>query len=206
MNSKVVNLMCQPWMVHFPKISQMCWWILVSMQNTPLSKSICAHILTLLIFHWSPIGKGTPIGVVIGMDNSHLLLPLEVRFNSKSLNEPYATRSVFGRALQGHLVNSTLSEITSNFIQLEHKLDRMWEIENDDFEYKSHSVDDRKVVYGIEKLNMKTSIMFSRFRGVRGMQIYPITSSLPNAAEIASLDDWRKRIWLKYMTKTSSKW
>ena len=94
----------------------------------------------------SPIGKGTPVEVVIGMDNSHLLLPLQVRYNAKSLNEPYATRSVFGWALQGHLGNSTLSEITSNFIQLEHKLDRMWEIENDDFDYKLHSVEDRNVV------------------------------------------------------------
>ena len=131
-------------MVHFPKISQMCWWILVSLQNTLLSKLICAHILADTPL--SPIGKGTPVEVAIGMDNSHLLLPLEVRYNAKSLNEPYATRSVFGWALQGHLGYSTLSEITSNFIQLEHKLDRMWEIENDDFDDKLHSVEDRKVV------------------------------------------------------------
>ena len=40
----------------------------------------------------SLIGKGTPVEVVIGMDNWHLLLPLEVRYNAKPLNEPYATR------------------------------------------------------------------------------------------------------------------
>ena len=64
----------------------------------------------------------------------------------KSLNEPNATHSVFGWALHGHLGNSTLSEIMSNFIQLEHKLDRIWQIENDYFDSKSHSVDDSKVI------------------------------------------------------------
>ena len=55
-------------------------------------------------------------------------------------------RLVFGWVLQGHLGNRTLSEIMSNFIQFEHRLDRMWGIENDDFDNKSHSVEDRKVI------------------------------------------------------------
>ena len=92
-----------------------------------------------------PIQKGTLVEVVIGMDNSHLLLPLEVRYNADALHEPYATRTVFGWALHGNLGDNTLGEIAANFIQLDHKVERMWEMEND-IDDKSYSIEDTKVI------------------------------------------------------------
>ena len=100
------------------------------------------HLANVPLF---PIQKGTLVEVVIGMDNSHLLLPLEVRYNADALHEPYATRTVFGWALHGNLGDNTLGEIAANFIQLDHKVERIWEMEND-IDDKSYSIEDTKVI------------------------------------------------------------
>ena len=95
----------------------------------------------------TPVDQGSPVEVLIGMDNSHLILPLEVRRNPRSLKDPYATRSVFGWALNGRVGDGDIGEITSLFVQLDEKVERLWQMENDMNDTGgSYSVEDREVI------------------------------------------------------------
>ena len=47
------------------------------------------------------ISSGEKAELLIGMDNSHLLMPIEVRSDKNATRAPYATRSLFGWALNG---------------------------------------------------------------------------------------------------------
>ena len=53
---------------------------------------------------------------------------------------------MFGWALNGHLGESDLKEISSNFIQLDERVERFWHIESNDLDEKSLSVNDQKVL------------------------------------------------------------
>ena len=53
------------------------------------------HLLGVLL---KSAGQCDNADLLIGMDNAHLLMPLEIRRNVKFVNEPYAVRSYFGFA------------------------------------------------------------------------------------------------------------
>ena len=69
------------------------------------------------------------------MDNSHLLMPLEVPSDKNATRAPYATPSVFGLALNGPVEgcnDSHVRGVSSFHITLEEQVGNMWEFENRD--------------------------------------------------------------------------
>ena len=62
------------------------------------------------------------------------------------MKEPHATWSVLRWALNGHFGESDLKGISSDFIQLDERVERFWHIENNDLDEKSLSVNDQKVL------------------------------------------------------------
>ena len=70
---------------------------------------------------WLPLDHGTTstqVYILIGMDNSHLLVPYEVRCNPKGKNEPFASRTYLGWALSGPVPGSS-TQVVSHFVQTE---------------------------------------------------------------------------------------
>ena len=64
--------------------------------------------------------------VLLGMDNSDLLVPLEVRRDESRRNPIYCTRSVFGWSINGIIGNGVPHEITSNHVQcIEEQINRL---------------------------------------------------------------------------------
>ena len=81
------------------------------------------------------------------MDNSNLLMPLEVRHTYGPRPEPYATRSVFGWALNGPVgKGGTSHDICSNFVQLDTKIDTYLTNDECGFDEVGFSVEDKKVL------------------------------------------------------------
>ena len=86
------------------------------------------------------------------MDNSHLLMPLEVRSDTNATRAPYATRSVFGWALNGPVEgcnDSHVRGVSSFHITLEEQVGNMWEFENrdvNDMGKVCYSVEDQRVL------------------------------------------------------------
>ena len=93
------------------------------------------------------INAGSKVDILIGMDNSNLLMPLEVRHSNGPRPEPYATRSVFGWALNGPVgKGGTSHNICSNFVQLDTKVDSCWTNDEGGFDEVGFSVEDKKVL------------------------------------------------------------
>ena len=92
------------------------------------------------------VNKDVVTDILIGMDNAHLLMPLEVKFNPSCRNQPYATKTVLGWALSGPICAKSEHEVTSNFISLEQQVSSLWEMEFSDEETLSYSVEDRIVL------------------------------------------------------------
>ena len=90
----------------------------------------------------SPVKSGDVVDVLIGMDNSHLLVPLDVRFNPSSLKEPHATKHVFGWVLNGIVGDCGTRNIFSHFVGLDDKIDNMWGLEYQHCDSKGFSVED----------------------------------------------------------------
>ena len=93
------------------------------------------------------VGPGDRVDMIIGMDNGHLLFPLESRRNPEAPREPFAVRYVFGWCLNGIIGDSLSPEVQSCFLQVEPSVDNLWLSDkrdlDDDFTY---SVEDRRVV------------------------------------------------------------
>ena len=61
--------------------------------------------------------------LLIGMDNTHLLMPLEIRRNDKFVNEPYAVRSYCGWSLHGYSAGCS-GEVFVKFVSLEKQVEK----------------------------------------------------------------------------------
>ena len=156
----------------------------------------------------TPVDQGSPVEILVGMDNSHLILPLEFRSNPRSLKDPFATRSVFGWVLNWHVGDGDIGEITSLFVQLDEKFERLWQMENDMTDTGgSYSVEDREVIDLWER----------KVKQENDNYILPIPwrngcANLPNNKCIAEhrLNGLTKRldrlVWPRYMIKTFRKW
>ena len=94
----------------------------------------------------SPVKSGDVVDVLIGMDNSHLLVPLDVRFNPSSLREPHATKHVFGWVLNGIDGDCGTRNIFSHFVGLDDKIENMWDLEYQHCDSKGFSVEDNEVL------------------------------------------------------------
>ena len=98
------------------------------------------------------ISSGEKAELLIGMDNSHLLMPIEVRSDENATRAPYATRSVFGWALNGPVEgcnDSHVRGVSSFHITLEEQVGNMWEFENrdvNDMGKVCYSVEDQRVL------------------------------------------------------------
>ena len=84
------------------------------------------------------------LDILIGQDNSEVLIPLEVRVGET--NQPFAVRTMLGWSLQGYSdegisVNKTSNKVVSHFIvgnkvkndyeMLDEKVERLWKIEDE---------------------------------------------------------------------------
>ena len=95
------------------------------------------------------IRKGSKADMLIGMDNSHLLVPIEVKYDMHSMKSPYATRSLFGWALNGPVgqtSNSGVPNMSCFHIAIEQNVDNLWSLGDDDVNEISYSYEDRKVI------------------------------------------------------------
>ena len=92
------------------------------------------------------IHKGTKCDLLIGQDNGHLLIPLEVRYDMNDMKLPYATRSVYGWALNGPVGEPGVRNATCFHVTLEQRVENLWALENRDSEDLCHSIEDRKVL------------------------------------------------------------
>ena len=118
--------------------------------NCPLNQSMYPYLSGLNL-----AGPGCDdVQVLIGLDNAHLLVPLDVRRGLPS--QPFAQKSVLGWALYGRSIHaSTNNVVVSNFVtafaetsrppphDLVHKL---WAIENEGVEGTGMSVQDKRVI------------------------------------------------------------
>ncbi|XP_071085435.1 uncharacterized protein [Haliotis cracherodii] len=77
-------------------------------------------------------GKFAKVTVLIGQYNPLVLTPIEVR--SGKADEPYATKTIFGWAINGPLHTGIKQGMTSNFVQveatLESQVEKFWHLDN----------------------------------------------------------------------------
>ena len=71
------------------------------------------------------VGPGDRFDMIIGMDNGHLLFPLESRRNPEAPREPFAVHYVFGWCLNGIIGDSLSPEVQSCFLQVEPSVDNL---------------------------------------------------------------------------------
>ena len=68
--------------------------------------------------------------VLLGMDNSDILVPLDVRRDESRRSAIYATRSVFGWSLNGIVGNQIPCELSSSHVMcVEDQIHKLWEID-----------------------------------------------------------------------------
>ena len=140
----------------------------------------------------APVCRNSPVEVLIGMDNSHLIAPLEVRRNPRCMKDPYATKTVLGWALNGHTGDNDLKDVSSSFVQLDQCAERLWQMESNDLnDDKSYSVEDKEVI----------SLWDREIRRENGHYVLPIpwrngTANLPDNKFMAKhrLDSLHKRL------------
>ena len=73
-----------------------------------------------------PVGNDVQVDVLIGMDNAHALMPLEVRCSSSDRRQPYAIRTLFGWSLNGPVDNNSCLQVSSHFVDLGREIDKLW--------------------------------------------------------------------------------
>ena len=102
----------------------------------------------------SSVTPGTRADLIIGQDNSDLLVPLEVRHGPEGGNLPFATKTRLGWTLNGRFgtgpcrpgqVYGICNHIDINTGDLSDKIDKLWQVENDFEQDVSWSVEDHKV-------------------------------------------------------------
>ena len=144
---------------------------------------------------------GDSVDLIIGMDNGHLLFPLESRRNPDAVHEPYAIRYAFGWCLNGSIDDSLSFEVHSNFLQLQSATENSWQFDNRDFDEEiAYSVDDRKVTELWDR---------EIHRDDEGHYVLPIPwkdgrPNLPNNKFVAQnrLESLTKRLARRDMTET----
>ena len=92
------------------------------------------------------IEGGACVDLIIGVDNSHTMIPYEIRRDPSDRNAPFVSLYVLGWCLNGPIPGSSGSRMSVHFTQLERKVKNRWRIENDDVDPYAHSVEDRKVL------------------------------------------------------------
>ena len=92
------------------------------------------------------LGENLQAEILIGMDNAHLLMPLEIKCNENVPNQPYAMRTYFGWTLCGTVDGlNPCNNVCSNFVSVDRQVENLWQMENCDDEY-AMSCDDKKVI------------------------------------------------------------
>ena len=92
------------------------------------------------------LGTGVQAVILIGMDNAHLLMPLEVRSNVNAPNEPYAIRTYFGWTLCGVADGmGNQRDVCANFVSIDRQVENLWKMDDCGDEY-AMSREDRKVI------------------------------------------------------------
>ena len=121
-----------------------------------------------------PVNKGSKVvDLLIGMDNPNLLLPLDVRYNPQCMKQIHATRHLLGWVINGFDGDSSIKEISSHFIMLEDKIDKLWDIEYNFVDDRKFSVEDSSEVLLLWQHNIK------RVNGHYELQI-PFKHDKPN--------------------------
>ena len=92
------------------------------------------------------LGENLQAEILIGMDNAHLLMPLEIKCNENVPNQAYAMRTYFGWTLCGTVDGlNPCNNVCSNFVSVDRQVENLWQIDNCDDEY-AMSCDDKKVI------------------------------------------------------------
>ena len=86
------------------------------------------------------------VEILIGMDNAHVMMPLEVCHGPDSKNQPYAVWTLFGWSLNGPAHDRPNVEVMSNFVNVEEQIERIWDMEVLDEDLQSLSYEDKKVI------------------------------------------------------------
>lgn len=99
------------------------------------------------------LARSSQVDLIIGLDHSELLVPLETRTGASG--EPYACRTILGWTVNGpgraRPGSSVKKSVVSHFIQndsLEGKVQRLWDAENEGLvgDSPAWSVEDREVI------------------------------------------------------------
>ena len=92
------------------------------------------------------LGENLQAEILIGMDNAHLLMRLEIKCNENVPNQPYAMRTYFGWTLCVTVDGlNPCNNVFSNFVSVDQQVENLWQMENCDDEY-AMSCDDKKVI------------------------------------------------------------
>ena len=91
------------------------------------------------------IPPNAQVDLLIGMDNAHLIMSLELRNDVSGKCTIYATKSRLGWSLNGPVGDGLSEEMSANFISLEDQVENLWRFENLD-KGLSMSVEDRNVL------------------------------------------------------------
>ena len=83
--------------------------------------------------------------VLIGMDNAHLLIPLEIKLGSKT-SDPYATRTMLGWSLNGPVGDRQNQSVFSHCISVEQQISNLWKMEAHDEDTLAMSLEDKLVL------------------------------------------------------------
>ena len=71
------------------------------------------------------IPSNTQVDLLIGMDNAHLIMPLELRNDVSGKCTIYATKSRLGWSLNGPVGDGLSEEVSANFISLEDQVENL---------------------------------------------------------------------------------
>ena len=83
--------------------------------------------------------------MLIGMDNAHLLIPLEIKLGSKT-SDPYATRTMLGWSLNGPVGDRQNQPVFSHCISVEQQISNLWKMEAHDEDTLAMSLEDKQVL------------------------------------------------------------
>ena len=110
--------------------------------ETEIDLSMYPHLTDI---PFTDVKRGDVADLLIGMDNSHILLQLDVRYDPENIKAPYATRCVLGWTLNGPVitgneVRSDVGVVSCCRVSLEQQVHKLWDIENNDLNNVSYSV------------------------------------------------------------------
>ena len=91
------------------------------------------------------IDPGQKADILIGMDNAHLMMPLEVLAGTEK-SHPYAVRSVLGWSLNGPCAGNSVHQISSFCTSLEEQVQNLWSLETHHEDVLASSLEDQRVL------------------------------------------------------------